>query len=67
LPIVAVTARSGEADETRAREAGMDGFLRKPLSGEQLAAMLAQVLGGADEDAETIAAARQAPSSVASA
>jgi len=47
LPIVAVTARSGEADETRAREAGMDGFLRKPLSGEQLMAMLARVLRGA--------------------
>ena len=44
LPIVAVTARSGEADELRSRESGMDGFLRKPLSGEQLAAMLARVL-----------------------
>ncbi|GAB3781808.1 hybrid sensor histidine kinase/response regulator [Dyella agri] len=52
LPIVAVTARSGEADEAHAREAGMDGFLRKPLSGEQLAAMLARVLRGAGERAE---------------
>ncbi len=44
LPIVAVTARSGSEDEAQARAAGMDGFLRKPLSGEQLAAMLAQVV-----------------------
>ena len=65
LPIVAVTARSGEADEARAREAGMDGFLRKPLSGEQLAAMLAQVPSGADEGAKTTTAAGQAPSPVA--
>ncbi len=44
LPIVAVTARSGGNDEEQARAAGMDGFLRKPLSGDELAAMLAQVL-----------------------
>ncbi|BFI97162.1 MAG: ATP-binding protein [Rhodanobacter sp.] len=43
LPIVAVTARTSEGDEVRAHEAGMDGFLRKPLSGEQLAAMLAGI------------------------
>lgn len=43
LPIVAVTARSGSDDEARARAAGMDGLLRKPLSGEQLAQALAQV------------------------
>jgi CheY-like chemotaxis protein len=44
MPVVAVTARSGSEDEMAARAAGMDGFLRKPLSGEQLAAMLAQVV-----------------------
>jgi CheY-like chemotaxis protein len=44
LPIVAVTARSGSEDEVRTRAAGMDGFLRKPLTGEQLAGMLAQVV-----------------------
>jgi CheY-like chemotaxis protein len=47
LPIVAVTARSGEEDETRARAAGMDGFLRKPLTGEQLTRALAQVTNAA--------------------
>ncbi|MCW8809274.1 MAG: ATP-binding protein [Rhodanobacter sp.] len=41
VPIIAVTARSGSEDEARARAAGMDGFLRKPLSGEQLAVALA--------------------------
>ncbi|WP_426662396.1 ATP-binding protein [Rhodanobacter aciditrophus] len=56
VPIVAVTARSGEADEARAREAGMDGLLRKPLSGDQLAATLARVLRGADVD-EAVATA----------
>ena len=43
-PIVAVTARSGGEDEAHARAAGMDGFLRKPLTGEQLAEALAQVV-----------------------
>ncbi|RAN82557.1 hybrid sensor histidine kinase/response regulator, partial [Bacillus sp. SRB_336] len=44
LPIVAVTARSGIGDETLARAAGMDGFLCKPLSGEQLASALAHTI-----------------------
>ena len=43
LPIVAVTARSGGDDEALARAAGMDGFLRKPLSGDDLAQALAQI------------------------
>ena len=49
VPIVAVTARSGSGDEVRARAAGMDGFLHKPLTGEQLADALAHVLGPAPE------------------
>lgn len=54
LPIVAVTARSGSGDEALARAAGMDGFLRKPVSGEQLADALARFANidvdtGADE------------------
>jgi CheY-like chemotaxis protein len=51
LPIVAVTARSGSDDEARARAAGMDDFLRKPVSGEQLAGTLARVVRGAAADA----------------
>lgn len=44
LPIVAVTARSASEDEVRAYAAGMDGFLRKPITGEELADALARVL-----------------------
>ena len=44
LPIVAVTARSGSGDGLRARAAGMDGFLCKPLTGEQLAIALAHTI-----------------------
>ena len=65
VPIVAVTARSGEADEARAREAGMDGFLRKPLSGDQLAATLARVLPGAHVAESATSAAGQAASTAA--
>ena len=36
LPIVAITARAGGQEETQTRAVGMDGFLRKPLTGEQL-------------------------------
>ena len=43
LPIIAITARSGGDEEERAKAAGMDGFLRKPLTGEQLAEALASV------------------------
>lgn len=49
VPIMAVTARSTSGDEARARAAGMDGFLRKPLTGEQLADALARVLSLAQE------------------
>lgn len=38
--IVVVTARSNRDDETRAREAGADAFLRKPVTGRQLRAVL---------------------------
>ncbi|MBI5485703.1 MAG: response regulator [Deltaproteobacteria bacterium] len=36
LPIVAVTAHAGEADRRRCLEAGMDGFIAKPLGEEAL-------------------------------
>jgi len=52
IPIVAVTARSGSQDELRAHAAGMDGFLRKPLTGEELAAALAKVVAGAAESVD---------------
>ncbi|MCE5231965.1 MAG: ATP-binding protein [Mizugakiibacter sp.] len=40
LPIVAITARSGGDEEAKALAAGMDRFLRKPLTGSQLAEVL---------------------------
>jgi CheY-like chemotaxis protein len=55
LPIVAVTARSGSGDELRARAAGMDGFLCKPLSGEQLASALAHTIVAAAPTAVALA------------
>jgi signal transduction histidine kinase/streptogramin lyase/ActR/RegA family two-component response regulator len=44
LPIIAVTARSGGDEEARTREAGMDAFLRKPFSGEDLAELFAKLV-----------------------
>lgn len=41
LPIYAVTARSVGDEEALTRAAGMNGFLRKPVTGEQLATLLA--------------------------
>jgi CheY-like chemotaxis protein len=49
VPIVAVTARTGGDDEAHARAEGVDGFLRKPLTGEQLAEALARALAPAPE------------------
>ena len=44
VPIVAITARCGGGDELRSREAGMDAFLRKPFSGEELIELFADLL-----------------------
>ncbi len=46
-PLVAVTARADADAEPLARDAGFDGFLRKPLTG----AMLAEAIGAAVPDA----------------
>ena len=44
-PLLAVTARSDAEAEMQARAAGFDDFLRKPVTGAQLAAALANALG----------------------
>ncbi|HEX5306195.1 MAG TPA: two-component regulator propeller domain-containing protein [Dyella sp.] len=53
LPIVAITARSGGDEEARARAAGMDGFVRKPISGAQLAYVIEDVLVHAPREEDT--------------
>jgi len=44
MPILAITARSGGDEEARTREAGMDAFLRKPFTGEQLAGLFVELV-----------------------
>ena len=46
-PIVALTARADPAAEPLSRQAGCDAFLRKPIGGAALAAVLAGVLAAA--------------------
>ena len=53
LPIVAITARSGGDEEAQARAAGMDGFVRKPISGAQLADAIEEVLVQAPREEDT--------------
>ncbi|HEX7340567.1 MAG TPA: ATP-binding protein, partial [Rhodanobacteraceae bacterium] len=43
MPIGAITARSGGDEEQHARAAGMDGFARKPLTGDELARLVDQL------------------------
>lgn len=43
LPLIAITARADADAEPAARAAGMDDFLRKPLSGQHLRAALARL------------------------
>ena len=44
-PLIAVTARADAEAEPLAREAGFDGFLRKPLTGAMLAEAIAAAVG----------------------
>src|SRR5690606_29169374 len=51
-PLVAVTARTDGEAEQLARNAGFDAFLRKPVTGEMLAAVIAAVLPEVPEPAD---------------
>lgn len=44
VPVVALTAHAMEGDEDRAREAGCDGYLAKPISPKQLVSEVARFL-----------------------
>jgi ligand-binding sensor domain-containing protein/signal transduction histidine kinase/ActR/RegA family two-component response regulator len=48
-PLLAVTARADADAEQQARAAGFDGFLRKPVTGDMLAAAIDMLLPEADE------------------
>ena len=46
IPIVAMTAHAFAGDQQKCRDAGMDDYISKPVEIENLAAVLARVLGG---------------------
>lgn len=46
-PLLAVTARADADAEAQARAAGFDGFLRKPVTGQMLAAAIAALVAPA--------------------
>lgn len=48
--MIAVTARADAEAEPLARQAGFDGFLRKPLTGEMLATAIAEAMSGASRN-----------------
>lgn len=45
IPIIALTAHAMQGDEQRAREAGCDGYVTKPVSLAPFMALLRRVLG----------------------
>jgi two-component system cell cycle response regulator DivK len=46
IPVVALTAHAMEGDEAKARAAGCDGYVTKPISVPTFSQMLDQMLGG---------------------
>jgi CheY-like chemotaxis protein len=58
IPILALTANAMQGDEAKCLAAGMDGFLTKPLTFQQLASLLSRYLPTAHEAAAATAAAQ---------
>ncbi|MVQ30721.1 response regulator [Ramlibacter pinisoli] len=61
VPIVALTAHSDTSTLDAARQAGMDGFLTKPVEAAQLLDAIAQLLAGANPVHRPAAPAHPAP------
>jgi signal transduction histidine kinase/CheY-like chemotaxis protein/streptogramin lyase len=57
VPIVALTAHAMKGDQERCLEAGMDGYVSKPIQANHLLEVMAQVTSPADETAERASAA----------
>lgn len=48
VPVIALTSYAMKGDAERARAAGCDGYVTKPIDGDAVCALLAELLGGAD-------------------
>ena len=60
IPIVALTAHAIKGDKEMCLEAGMDGYVSKPLQAENLLAAMKEVMSGCEEPEPVIPAFRDA-------
>jgi len=56
VPILAMTAHAMKGDEERCLEAGMDGYISKPIQPDHMMEAIARVTGSAGETAEPVPA-----------
>jgi CheY-like chemotaxis protein len=54
LPIVAMTARAMKGDEERCLEAGMDGYLAKPIQPDHMMDVIERITSPVNEAAESV-------------